>query len=129
MNKSYARTAARRKLPTPVAALKRARTCDEWHSLAIAPRFGFRGADDYYRRVSVATDLHRLRIPSLIVACENDPIVEPETLHSALAGASGALSVRWTKRGGHVYFPSNLDLGQGGEPGLEAQVMRWFSRQ
>ncbi|HKQ77946.1 MAG TPA: alpha/beta fold hydrolase [Blastocatellia bacterium] len=128
MNKSYARTAARRNLPTPVEALKRARTCDEWHSLAIAPRFGFRDADDYYRRVSVAADLHRLRVPALVIACENDPIVEPETLHAALADASRALIVRWVARGGHVYFPADLDLGQGGPLGLEAQVMRWLSR-
>jgi predicted alpha/beta-fold hydrolase len=129
MNRSYARAAARRKLPTPVAALKRARTCDEWHALAIAPRFGFKDPDDYYRRVSVATDLSRLRIPSLMVACEYDPIVEPETLHAALADASGALIVRWVARGGHVYFPADLDLGQGGPLGLEAQVTSWLSQQ
>jgi len=129
MNKVYAKTAARRRLPTPVAAVKRARTCAEWNVLAIVPRFGFQNLDDYYQRASVSTVLHRLQIPSLMIACENDPIVLPETLRPALANASSALSVRWIERGGHVYFPSDLDLGQGGKLGLEAQVMRWFGQQ
>jgi uncharacterized protein len=129
MNKVYAKTAARRRLPTPVAAIKRASTCEEWNALAIVPRFGFRNLDDYYQRASVSAVLHHLRIPSLMIACENDPIVLPETLRPALTYASSALSVRWVERGGHVYFPPDLDLGQGGNLGLEAQVMRWLGRQ
>ena len=29
----------------------------------------------------------------------------------------------------HVFFPAGLDLGQGGQLGLEAQVVRWLARQ
>lgn len=129
LNKNYARVAARRKMPTPLSVLKRAQTCDEWNALAIVPRFGFASLSDYYERTSVATDIHRLRLPALIVASENDPIVRPEDVRHALSGASPALSVHWVRRGGHVHFPSDLDLKQGGTLGLEAQVYRWLSRQ
>jgi predicted alpha/beta-fold hydrolase len=129
LNKNYERVAARRKLPTPVSILKRARTCDEWNALAIVPRFGFASLEDYYERASVAADIHRLQLPALIVASENDPIVRPEDVRPALSGASPSLTVQWVRQGGHVHFPSDLDLKQGGPLGLEAQVYSWLGRQ
>ena len=92
-------------------------------------RFGFRSAEDYYERESVAPRLHSLRIPSLVVASRHDPLVPADTVVPALAGASNALSVAWVENGGHVYFPKKLDLGQPGPPGLENQVIRWLSRR
>jgi hypothetical protein len=32
------------------------------------------------------------------------------------------------ERGGHIYFPSDLDLDFGSELGLEPQVLNWLSR-
>ncbi|MFP5264152.1 MAG: alpha/beta fold hydrolase [Blastocatellia bacterium] len=128
LNANYARTAARRKLPTPVKVLKRARKCGDWNAAAIVPRFGFDSLEDYYRRASVSTDIHRLQTPTLIVASHNDPIVLPETLLPTLKDAPPALKVCWVRRGGHVSFPAKLNLGQGGMLGLEAQVMRWLSK-
>jgi predicted alpha/beta-fold hydrolase len=128
LNTNYARAAARRKLPTPVEDLKRARKCGEWNAAAIVPRFGFNSLEDYYHRASVSTDIHRLRTASLIVASLNDPIVSPEILFPTLNNAPPALKVCWVRQGGHISFPAKLDLGQGGRLGLEAQVMRWLSR-
>ena len=127
LNTNYARAAARRRLPTPVEVLKRARKCGDWNATAIVPRFGFNSLEDYYHRASVSTDIDRLRTPSLIVASLNDPIVPPETLLPTLNSAPPALKVCWVRRGGHVSFPAKLDLGQGGRLGLEEQVMRWLS--
>jgi len=128
LNSNYAKAAARRKLPTPVEDLKRARKCGEWNAMAIVPRFGFKSLEDYYHRVSVSTDIDRLQTPSLIVASLNDPIVPPEALWPALNDAPSTLKVCWVRRGGHVSFPAKLDLGQGGRLGLEAQVIRWLSK-
>ncbi len=129
LNKNYARVVARRKMPTPLSILKRAQTCDEWNDLAIVPRFGFASLADYYERASVATDIHRLRLPTLIVVSENDPIVRPEDVIPALSEASPAVTVHWVRQGGHVHFPSDLDLKQGGALGLESQVYGWLNRQ
>jgi predicted alpha/beta-fold hydrolase len=129
LDKSYAVTAARRQVPTPPAVVKRARSCRERDALTVVPRFGFQSEADYYARASVAPRLHHLAIPSLLVASRHDPIIPARTLRPAIANASAALTVRWVERGGHVFFPAGLDLGQGGPLGLEAQVVRWLARQ
>ena len=97
--------------------------------MTVVMRFGFRSVEDYYRRESVASRLHRLDVPSLIVASRHDPLVPVTTVEPALADASEALSVRWVEPGGHVYFPRRLDLGQPGGLGLERQVLRWLAMQ
>jgi len=126
LNKVYAATAAKRPLPTPVEVVRRARFVRERDALTVVPRFGFRSVDDYYQRIQVCDELHRLDTPSLLVLCENDPIVPMHTLRTAINRASGALSVISVKSGGHMSFPQDLDLGQPGLPGLENQVTRWL---
>jgi uncharacterized protein len=129
LNKAYAATARRGRVRVPPAVVARARSCRERDALTVVIRFGFRSAEDYYERESVGPRLHKLRVPSLVVASRNDPLVPAETVIPALAGASRALSTMWVEPGGHVYFPKRLDLGQPGPLGLEHQVMRWFSKQ
>jgi len=129
LNKAYAATAARGRAHVPLAIVARARSCRERDSLTVVARFGFRDADDYYKRESVARRLSDLRIPSLVVASRHDPLVPAETVSPALAGAPSALTAKWVEPGGHVYFPRQLDLGQGGRLGLEHQVIEWLARQ
>jgi len=129
VNRTYARAAARRKFLTPASIVRKARFCRERDSITVVPRFGFRNAESYYERESVATRIHHLAIPSLLVAAIHDPIIPADTLRPAIASASPALTVRWVENGGHVSFPPNLDLGQGGPLGLEWQVLRWLSGQ
>jgi predicted alpha/beta-fold hydrolase len=129
LNKAYAAAAARGRVNTPPGVVASARSCRERDSLTVVPRFGYRSAQDYYERESVAPRLHGLQIPSLVVAGRNDPIVPAETITPALADASGALSVTWVGAGGHVYFPQTLDLGQPGPRGLEHQVISWLTEQ
>jgi predicted alpha/beta-fold hydrolase len=129
LNRIYAAVAARQKVPSPVEVVCQARTCAERDELTVVPRFGFASARDYYLRAGVAPVIHQLAIPSLIVASLNDPLVPPHTLRPAVANASSALTVRWVEKGGHIYFPSGMDLGFGGGPGLEHQVVSWLSHQ
>jgi uncharacterized protein len=129
LNKAYAAAAARGRVHAPPAVVARARSCRERDSLTVVKRFGFRSAEDYYERESVAPRLHNLQTPSLVVASRNDPLVPADTIIPALARASSALSVAWVEAGGHVYFPKTLDLGQPGPLGLEQQVIRWLADQ
>jgi len=129
LNKAYNVTAARGRVRVPAAVVSRARSCRERDSLTVVERFGFKSVQDYYERESVAPRLSGLRIPSLVVASRQDPLVPPDTVMPALVGASAALSVTWLDGGGHVYFPRNLSLGEQAPPGLEHQVMRWLARQ
>jgi hypothetical protein len=56
-------------------------------------------------------------------------MIPASSLSAAIGQASGALSVRWVDKGGHLYFPSDLDFGFAGERGLDAQVLQWLSQQ
>jgi predicted alpha/beta-fold hydrolase len=126
----YAAVAARRPLPEPVERLREVRTIRAFDELAVAPRFGFAGAADYYARASVAPRLSALRVPGLLVLAKDDPMVAAEAVRPALAEAPAELLVRWLDRGGHVAFPrgEDLRLGVPTSPGgsLELQVIDWL---
>jgi predicted alpha/beta-fold hydrolase len=126
--RAYAAVEARRRAPTPLVKVHAARSCRERDSLTIVPRFGFASVEDYYRRASVATHIHKLRTRALLVESQNDPIVPIQQLRSAIERAPQCLTVRWLDRGGHLNFPANLDLGQTAPRGLEPQVLRWLTK-
>jgi hypothetical protein len=122
----YAAIASHGPVPTPVEVVRRARTLREWDRLTVVPRFGFASPEDYYARASVGPHLGRLAVPALLVACPRDPMVPASAISTAAAGASGALDLRWVRGGGHVAFPSDLDLGMPGPRGLAGQLAGWL---
>lgn len=122
----YRRVAARRPVPVPVAEVRRMRTVKEWDERVVAPRWGFAGAADYYRRMSAAPLLPRLGLPALYVGAEDDPMVPPATVRPALAAASPALEVAWLRSGGHLGFPERFDLGLSPRPVWADQVLDWL---
>jgi hypothetical protein len=125
----YRGLAERGAAPTPAERVARVRSLREWDALTVVPRFGFGDVDDYYRRASVAGDLGGLDRPALLVAARHDPMIGPSAIESGLSSASYRLTVRWSERGGHVFFPEKLDLGFGPRTGLIPQIMAWFERQ
>jgi len=84
---------------------------------------------DYYRTVSVGRDLARLETPALVLAAERDPMIPAKSLAGPLREASEYLRFHWSKRGGHLAFPRDLDLGMGAELGLYPQVVGWLHQQ
>ena len=118
LKRIYAAVAARREVPLAPEAARRIRFIREWDERVVAPRHGFAGAADYYRRASVAAVLGELRLPALLVAAEDDPMVPAAALLPALEGAPAGLEVRWLAAGGH--------LGFGRE--LEPLVLGWLER-
>jgi len=129
LDKAYAAAARRGRAHVLPAVVARARSCQERDSLTVVPRFGFHSAEDYYEQESVASRLHRLQTPSLVVLSRHDPLVPAATVIPAIAQASRALSTIWVAPGGHVYFPKHLDLGQRGPRGLEPQVIQWLKER
>lgn len=110
--------------PAALGAIKLLR---DWDSKTVVPRFGFESAEDYYRQAGVVHRLAALRRPALLVASEGDPIVSVGSIRRAVEGAPDHLRVVISRRGGHVGFPPDLDLGLGPRPGLEEQVLSWLS--
>lgn len=88
-----------------------------------APLHGFRDTDDYWSRGSAKPQLHRIRIPALVLNARNDPFVPAHSLPRA--DEVGRFVTLWQPRhGGHVGFPG------GAWPGhlqtLPATVMDWL---
>lgn len=124
----YRQVARRRPVPSSVWSVLRARTVREWDERAVCPRHGFSSPDEYYETQSVAPRLAHLGVPALIVSAERDPLVPVHTTRATLRHRHEGVDYREVAAGGHVGFPSELDLGFGGNRGLEAQVMSWFAR-
>lgn len=124
----YAAVAERRPVPNPVEAVRRARCIYDWDRLAICPRYGFRDPAECYEGLSVHSRLDALRTPALLVASENDPMIERANVRRYLP-SKGGLELRWAKRAGHLSFTRRLALGFGSERGLIPQVCHWFEAQ
>jgi predicted alpha/beta-fold hydrolase len=99
--------------------LESIRSIREWDNQVVAPRFGYRDADDYYNQVSVGPHLGQLALPSLLVFAEQDPMVAARDIRPSLRTLPAYTEVRWL-RGGHVYFPDSRRV-------LD-EVVRWLRR-
>ena len=125
----HAKVAACCELPLAVGEARCIRKLREWDRRTVVPRFGFDSPEDYYVRASVGRRLDRLRVPALLVAARHDPMVPQAAIGEALTLRSERLTVRWTRRGGHLAFASDLDLGEDAPAGLAGQVIGWLRRQ
>lgn len=121
-------TAAFQRRPTGLVPehARRIRKIVEWDERIVAPRFGFSGADDYYRSVSVASKLTSLSVPALYVGAPADPMIPIESVIGA--ADSPHLEVHWARDAGHLGFRSDFDLGMDAPRGLEEQVLAWLGR-
>ena len=107
-------------------ALRGIRTVYEYDERVVAPMHGFPSANEYYARASSGPYLADIRVPTLLIHAEDDPLVPMSTVRAPLArlgSTSAARSVRTriTPHGGHVGWYASLD-----EDGL---VNNWPMRQ
>ncbi len=123
----YSEVAEKRPVPIAPREAQKIRTIRDWDERIIARRHGFGDAADYYEKMSAGPVLDRIRTPTLFVAAEHDPMVPAHTVRPSLQSASSAVDVRWLDRGGHVGFPSDIDLGLSSGEGLEAELCRWLT--
>lgn len=126
LKRIYASIAELGPVPTPVGRVRRVRTLRDYDALTVVPRFGFASPEDYYARASVGPRLRNLDVPALLVACPTDPMVPASAIGPAAEAAGDALDLRWVRRGGHVAFAGDLDLGQPATKGLPAQLAAWL---
>jgi predicted alpha/beta-fold hydrolase len=78
--------------------------------------------------MSVGPRLSELRVPTLLVHSQFDPMVPPWTYQQHLAKASTKLlDVRTLGQGGHIGFP-RVRLHPNAQPGvLEDQLLAWLT--
>lgn len=122
----YAQVAARRELPTAVEEVRRVRSMIRFDDLTVARRHGFADARDYYEKMSVGPRLRELRVPALIVEALADPMVPAAGVRPYLEAPPSSVTVRRLRRGGHIGFPADLDIGVSAPPGIDSQVLGWL---
>jgi hypothetical protein len=89
-----------------------------------APLHGFASATDYYRRSSAAPRLLEIKIPTLIVTSEDDPLVPIEMFHQW--PRSSRIELVTTRCGGHLGFRGR----NGCDPDpfwLEWRIAHWIA--
>ena len=93
-----------------IDGLSSIRAIEQFDDRYVAPGFGFDGANDYYARASALPFLARIRIPSLIIHAEDDPVIPFAPLRHPSIAENPYILLLSTDRGGHVAFISaNLD--------------------
>ena len=116
MGGRYSREFMKRLMPVAVAkaeqypgafdleALQQATTLREFDDIVTAPLHGFGDVENYYSKVGCVHVLDQIRVPTLLIASEDDPFYPPETIPREIADASPWLVPQWTARGGHVGY-------------------------
>jgi predicted alpha/beta-fold hydrolase len=90
-------------------ALWRTRSVREYDTRVIAPMHGFASAEEYYVRASAGPLLSRIKVPTLLVHAEDDPMVPGDSVRPWLRDAPAALEQAWSLRGGHVGWFAAMD--------------------
>jgi predicted alpha/beta-fold hydrolase len=89
--------------------------------LCTAPRSGFAGARDYYRRASALPLISSFAVPAFILTARDDPFIAVEPFEELKV--PGHVEVHITERGGHLGF-LGWD-GAGGVRWAERRVVEW----
>ena len=89
-------------------ALWRARTIRDYDEAVVVPTYGFRDANDYYARASAGPHLSNVRVPTLLVHADDDPMVPGATVKPFLGSLPRSVEVAWSDAGGHVGWYAGL---------------------
>ena len=96
-----------RSLPLDAAGqreLAAVRTLYEFDDRILAPRIGFAGAEDYYRRAMALPYLADIAVPTLIIQAENDPWIPFPAYRDFAWRSNPRLVPLFARGGGHVGF-------------------------
>lgn len=88
------------------AQLARPRSLWDIDDQITAPSFGFGTAANYYATQSSNQLLDRIRIPALLIAAQDDPLIPFETYNHPAFASNPCLTLIAPKHGGHVAFLS-----------------------
>jgi predicted alpha/beta-fold hydrolase len=89
-----------------IEGLDEVRTIWEFDDRFTAPLFGFGTAANYYETQSAARFLDAIRVPTLVICAEDDPLVPFDIYQHPAFDRNPWLKLISTKRGGHLGFIS-----------------------
>lgn len=88
---------------------------------------GFVSPEEYYTTASAFPYLKNIRVPTLIIQAEDDPLIPLEPLRKALAQKNPYIIALITKKGGHVGFVSKNAEGADDHFWGENRILQYFS--
>ncbi|HEV3140474.1 MAG TPA: alpha/beta fold hydrolase, partial [Vicinamibacterales bacterium] len=94
-----------------LSRLNAVKTVREFDEKFTAPYFGFRNAEDYYRRASAMRLVHRIAVPALIITAEDDPFVPSASFRDPKIMGNPHIQLHVCRYGGHCGFvgPASRD--------------------
>jgi predicted alpha/beta-fold hydrolase len=108
--------------------LKRIRTVRQFDEAYTAPYHGFRDAADYYHRSSALRVVDRIRVPTLIIAAEDDPFVPVSTFRDPAVTENPNITVVITPHGGHCAYIEQPHDGYDGY-WAEREIVRFVTQR
>ncbi len=84
--------------------LDRIWTIRRFDDVYTAPHHGFGDASNYYHQASAMRVIDQVRIPSLIITAEDDPVVPVDPFREAAVTGNAAITLRLERHGGHCGF-------------------------
>ena len=84
--------------------LWRLRTIREWHEAITAPACGYRDAADYYYRASALRVIDQIRVPTLILAAQDDPFIPFASFRDPRLAGNPFITLVTPEHGGHCGF-------------------------
>ena len=92
--------------------LRRVRTIRQFDDRITAPHAGFRDASEYYERTSSRAVIGDIRVPTLVIHAEDDPLIPAEPFRDPAIADNPHVLLVLTRRGGHVGFLSDRVEGE-----------------
>ena len=109
--------------PLPYDKLDRVSSVWEFDDLFTGPSFGFSGAEHYYSTQSANRYLDQIRVPTLLVQSQDDPMIPFAVFSHPAFHTNRNLTLAATAHGGHLGFLSS------GAPRIwiDGIVRRWIA--
>ncbi|MEP7363421.1 MAG: alpha/beta fold hydrolase [Acidobacteriota bacterium] len=92
----------------PYDKLDGVRSVWEFDDLFTGPAFGFTGAEHYYSTQSAIRYLDQIRVPTLVIQAQDDPMIPFEVFSHPAFRNNANLTLAATRHGGHLGFLSTV---------------------
>lgn len=96
----------------PLNGLAKIRTVRQFDDAITAKFCGFANANDYYARSSARRLLGRIRVPTLILAAQDDPMIPFHSFDAARLAANPRIVLEAPRYGGHCGFIARRGVGE-----------------
>jgi len=110
--------------PEERETIKAARSVWDYDDRFISPRYGFRGAEDYYELCSPLAFMPEIRVPTMVIASCDDPWIPVEYYREFNWSDNPSLVPLMAPAGGHIGFHAH----DSARPWCDLAVEKFFDR-